>query len=208
MLKACWLWFVILKKFVELTSPKTESRDPIFFTGTRARSRVSGNDRLFLRGSRFGPNPEIPASPVVQLRPWPGQCKEPGHQQLWILPSWLLWLQHSVVNYPLIEVSLCMLSLKFLEHFLLLVGNYVFLVSGYIWVSWNLKHRRIGRAQSDGGTNREVFCKWLWVCRYQVEASTLLFRIVNSLAPGPCPGRCVCECRLEILKLTPRIDMI
>ena len=71
MLKACWLWFVILKKYVELTRPKIESRDPIFFIGTRARSRVSGNDRLFPRGSEFGPNLEIPASPVIQLRPRP-----------------------------------------------------------------------------------------------------------------------------------------
>ena len=72
MLKVCWLWFVILKKYVELTRPKIESRDPIFFIGTRACSRVSGNDRLFPRGSEFGPNLEIPASPVIQLRPRPG----------------------------------------------------------------------------------------------------------------------------------------
>ena len=44
MLKACWLWLAILKKkYVELTRPKIESRDPIF-TGTRARSQVSGTD--------------------------------------------------------------------------------------------------------------------------------------------------------------------
>ena len=60
-----------LRKYVELTRPKIESRDPIFFIGTRARSRVSGNDRLFPRGSEFGPNLEIPASPVIQLRPRP-----------------------------------------------------------------------------------------------------------------------------------------
>ena len=71
MLKACWLWFAVLKKYVELTRPKIESRDPIFFTGARARSRVSGNDRLFPRGSEFGPNLEIPAIPVIQLRPGP-----------------------------------------------------------------------------------------------------------------------------------------
>ena len=71
MLKACCLWFVILKRYVELTRPKIESRDPIFFTGTRARSRVPGNDRLFPRGSEFGPNPKIPACPVIQLRPRP-----------------------------------------------------------------------------------------------------------------------------------------
>ena len=71
MLKACWLWFVILKKYVELTRPKIESRDPISFTGARARSRVSGNDRLFPRGSEFGPNLEIPAGPAIQLRPRP-----------------------------------------------------------------------------------------------------------------------------------------
>ena len=35
---------VIFKKYVELTRPKIESRDPIFFTGTRACSRVSGNE--------------------------------------------------------------------------------------------------------------------------------------------------------------------
>ena len=57
---------------MELTRPKIESHDPIFFNGTRPRSRVSGNDRLFPRGSEFGPNPEIPASPVIQLRPRPG----------------------------------------------------------------------------------------------------------------------------------------
>ena len=68
MLEECWLWFVILKKYVELTRPKI---DPNFFTGTRVRSRVSGNDRLFSHGSEFWPNPEIPASPVIQLRPWP-----------------------------------------------------------------------------------------------------------------------------------------
>ena len=34
-------------------------------------SRVSGNDRLFLRGSECGPNPKIPASPVIQLQPRP-----------------------------------------------------------------------------------------------------------------------------------------
>ena len=71
MLDACWLWFVISKEYVELTRLKIESRDPIFFTGTRSRSRVSGNDRLFPRGSEFGSNPEIPASPVIQLRPRP-----------------------------------------------------------------------------------------------------------------------------------------
>ena len=72
MLEACCLWFVILKKYVELTRPKIESRYPIFFTGTRARSQVSGNDRLFRHGSEFRPNPEIPASPVIQLGPRPG----------------------------------------------------------------------------------------------------------------------------------------
>ena len=76
MLEACWLWFVISKWYVELTRPNIESRDPIFFTGTRLRSRVSGNDRLFPRGSICGPNPEIPASPVIQLRPRP---VEPWH---------------------------------------------------------------------------------------------------------------------------------
>ena len=60
-----------LKKYMELTWPKIESSDLIFFTDTRARSRVSGNDRLFPRGSELGPNPEIPASPVSQLRPQP-----------------------------------------------------------------------------------------------------------------------------------------
>ena len=71
MLEECWLWFVILKEYVELTRPKIKSRDPIFFTGTWSRSRVSGNDRLFPRGSEFGPKSEIPASPVIQLRPRP-----------------------------------------------------------------------------------------------------------------------------------------
>ena len=71
MLETSWLWFVISKEYVELTRPKIESRDPIFFTGTRSRSRVSGNDRLFPRGSEFGPNLEIPAGPAIQLRPDP-----------------------------------------------------------------------------------------------------------------------------------------
>ena len=44
---------------------------PFFFTGTRSRSQVSGNDRLFPRGSEFGPNRDIPASPVIQLPPRP-----------------------------------------------------------------------------------------------------------------------------------------
>ena len=73
MLETSWLWFVISKEYVELTRPKIESRDPIFFTGTRSRSRVSGNDRLFPCGSEFGPNLEIPAGPAIQLRPGPGQ---------------------------------------------------------------------------------------------------------------------------------------
>ena len=59
------------QEYVELTRPKIESRDPIFFTGTRSRSRVSGNDQLFPRGSEFGPNLEIPAGPAIQLRPGP-----------------------------------------------------------------------------------------------------------------------------------------
>ena len=71
MLETSWLWFVISKEYVELTRPKIESRDPIFFTGTRSRSRVSGNDRLFPCGSEFGPNLEIPAGPAIQLRPGP-----------------------------------------------------------------------------------------------------------------------------------------
>ena len=71
MLETSSLWFVISKEYVELTRPKIESRDPIFFTGTRSRSRVSGNDRLFPRGSEFGPNLEIPAGPAIQLRPGP-----------------------------------------------------------------------------------------------------------------------------------------
>ena len=78
----CWLWFVTLKIYVELTRPKIESRDPIFFTGTRARSRVSGNDRLLQRGSEFGRNPEIPASPVIQLQPQPANVSQsltPNH---------------------------------------------------------------------------------------------------------------------------------
>ena len=79
MLEACWLWFVILKKYVDLTRPKIESRDLIFFTGTRARSRVSGNDRLFPRGSEFWPNPEIPAIPVIQLQPRPICWTEPEY---------------------------------------------------------------------------------------------------------------------------------
>ena len=62
MLKACSLWFFVSKIYVELPRPKIESRDPIF-TGTRARLRVSGNDRLFPHGSEFGPNPRNPCQP-------------------------------------------------------------------------------------------------------------------------------------------------
>ena len=78
MFKACWLWFVILKKYVELTRLNIKSCDPIFFTGTWARSRVSGNDRLFLHGLEFGPNPEISASPVIQLQPRPAKAPLPA----------------------------------------------------------------------------------------------------------------------------------
>ena len=81
MLETSWLWFVISKEYVELTRPKIESRDPIFFTGTRSRSRVSGNDRLFPRGSEFGPNLEIPAGPAIQLRPGPVYTS--GHCRRW-----------------------------------------------------------------------------------------------------------------------------
>ena len=77
MLETSWLWFVISKEYVKLTRPKIESRDPIFFAGTRSRSRVSGNDRLFPRGSEFGPNLEIPAGPAIQLRPGPGEPVNP-----------------------------------------------------------------------------------------------------------------------------------
>ena len=63
---------VISKEYVQLARPKIESRDPIFFTGTQSLSQVSGSDRLFPHGSEFRPNPEIPASPVIQLRPPPG----------------------------------------------------------------------------------------------------------------------------------------
>ena len=72
------------KKCVELARPKIESRDPIFFTSTRSRSRVSGNDRLFLRGSEFGPNPETPASPLIQLRPRPGHRRVRRGEEEWV----------------------------------------------------------------------------------------------------------------------------
>ena len=87
MLETSWLWFVISKEYVELTRPKIESRDPIFFTGTRSRSRVSGNDRLFPCGSEFGPNLEILAGPAIQLRPGPGSYnnRNPAQGVLW---SW------------------------------------------------------------------------------------------------------------------------
>ena len=97
--------------YVEFTRPKIESRDPIFFTGTRSRSRVSGNDQLFPHGSEFGPNPEIPASPVIQLRPRPDNMPHmtglhthtythfllpcylpPNHSWVcWALHCWGLW---------------------------------------------------------------------------------------------------------------------
>ena len=65
----------IFFKYVELTRPKIESRQPIFFTSTRARSRVSGNDWLFPHGSEFGPNSKITASPRVLTCPRPDQQK-------------------------------------------------------------------------------------------------------------------------------------
>ena len=89
MLETSWLWFVISKEYVELTRPKIESRDPIFFTGTRSRSRVSGNDRLFPRGSEFGPNLEIPAGPAIQLRPGPVHSGETDEANCsWLHPVW------------------------------------------------------------------------------------------------------------------------
>ena len=57
--------------FVEVTRPKIESRDLIFFTGTQARSQVSRNDWLLPRGPEFGPESEITGSPGVQTRPQP-----------------------------------------------------------------------------------------------------------------------------------------
>ena len=54
-----------------VTWPDLLHRHQIFHVsaGTWSRSWVSGNDRLFPRGSEFGPNPEIPANPAIQLRP-------------------------------------------------------------------------------------------------------------------------------------------
>ena len=52
------------KKYVELTRPKIEARDPISFTGTQASLRVSGNDRLLPHGSEFGPNSETLPAPM------------------------------------------------------------------------------------------------------------------------------------------------
>ena len=47
MLEVCWLWFVIFKRYVELTRLKIESRDPIFFTtgNTLAKSQILGGVR-------------------------------------------------------------------------------------------------------------------------------------------------------------------
>ena len=69
MLKTCWLWFVILRKYVELTRLKIALCDLIFFTGTRACFRVSRNNWSTLRGPKFGAGPEIHADPRVQTRP-------------------------------------------------------------------------------------------------------------------------------------------
>ena len=68
MLEACWLWFVISKEYVELTRPKIESRHrhTIALASFREWSVVSAWLRI--------PNPEIPASPVIQLRPRPVYC--------------------------------------------------------------------------------------------------------------------------------------
>ena len=106
MLETSWLWFVISKEYVELTRPKIESRDPIFFTGTRSRSRVSGNGRLFPRGSEFGPNLEIPAGPAIQLRPGPGY-----HAFFQDTDSYHLWctsksLSGSAVNIAMNKINI------------------------------------------------------------------------------------------------------
>ena len=156
MVKACWLWFVILKKYVELTSPKIESRDPIFFIGTRARSRVSGNDRLFPRGSEFGPNPEIPASPVIQLRPRPdcfsrSSVKFLGHMgwkisdlnQVWA--CWVSLLGWSQLSNPsdLPHLFSCkMIKQKQLENHLVLSCHFceapfLLVKRPVTWISWN-----------------------------------------------------------------------
>ena len=78
MLKACWLWFVILKKYGELTRPKIESHDPIFFTGTWACSWVSRNDRL------------LPCGGWPQIRGWP---QKPCWHHISDLSStcWICW---------------------------------------------------------------------------------------------------------------------
>ena len=68
---------------MELTRLKIESCDPIFFTGTRARSRVSRNDQLFPCGSEFGPNSEIPASPLDLLM----YCCSRDNKGIWICLS-------------------------------------------------------------------------------------------------------------------------
>ena len=78
------------KEYVELTRPKIESHDPIFFTGTRSHLRVSGNDRLFPRVYEFGANPEIPASPIIQLQPRP-DVWWPCHQ-IRSRPNWIVGL--------------------------------------------------------------------------------------------------------------------
>ena len=44
----------------------------------------SGNDGLFPRGSEFGPNSEIPASPGVLTRPRPGNAKNSTHTHTYI----------------------------------------------------------------------------------------------------------------------------
>ena len=128
MLETSWLWFVISKEYVELTWPKIESRDPIFFTGTRSRSRVSGNDRLFPRGSEFGPNLEIPAGPAIQLRPGPANLKQFWHifKDVLRLSGIYLILEVSVTSHAQIHhiVLGCLASFPLLIMFNLCASNF------------------------------------------------------------------------------------
>ena len=144
MLETSWLWFVISKEYVELTRPKIESRDPIFFTGTRSRSRVSGNDRLFPRGSEFGPNLEIPAGPAIQLRPGPGysaDTKDKLHIAIWGRYA-TTWYQYSrktfMIHQTFVRWALYILF-KFVKslirHLGLAIGN-VRCVRWFLWTLW------------------------------------------------------------------------
>ena len=136
MLKACWLCFVILKKYVELTRRKIESRDPIFLTGTRACSRVSGNDRFFSAWLRIWAQPRNPCQPrnsasaltwlggsTIQMEDGILSCDKQTYHHL--RPSVCLCICPSVCLF------IAVVFLFFFKTMYLSLGTYSFRVSRY-----------------------------------------------------------------------------